>query len=151
MQVVEERTVGDGCIRARLDVRNRAVEPLVCGSVRKLVDPGGLEGQWGVLGIPEAPEEVQDGEEPADMVWVPVRDDDVGDVLFRSWVCAVLEGGFEEGDVTWSAFAGVDEGVGRRLADEISIGTCGIIFSQSRNIGECVVYPVARTFPGSVD
>ena len=36
-----------------------------------------------MLCVPEAPKEVQDGEEPADMVRVPVGDDNVRDML--SW------------------------------------------------------------------
>ena len=61
------------------------------------------------------------------MVVVPVRDDDVGYVgfiLVRE-LTGVAESGFEGWNVLVFAFAGVDEGVGVALADDVGICAYG--------------------------
>ena len=53
------------------------------------------------------------------MVVVPV-----GFILVRE-LTGVAEGGFEDWNVLVFAFAGVDEGVGVALADEVGVCPCG--------------------------
>ena len=82
VQVVEERSAWAGDVHAGFDGLDRALEPLVREyRVRELVYPGRLEGQGCVECVPEVSEEIEDGVKPPDVVWVPVGDDDVGDVL----------------------------------------------------------------------
>lgn len=88
----------------------------------ELVYPRRLEGK---RCVPKAPEEAQHGEEPTNMVRVPVGDDDIGDMLPwwpRTGIAdATFESVFEEGDVTRPSFAGVDECIGGVLANEIGV------------------------------
>jgi len=60
------------------------------------------------------------------VVGVPVGDEDVGYagfILVRE-LTGVAEGGFEDWNVLLFAFAGVDEGVGVALADDVGDCPC---------------------------
>jgi hypothetical protein len=83
------------------------------------MDTGRLELSWSVPLIPHSSQQREDRVEPACVVLVPVRDDDVRYVGFI-WVrelAGIGEGRFELRDVGVFAFAGIDERVGVTLAN----------------------------------
>lgn len=78
VQVVEERSSWTGRVHTVLDGLDGVQEAVVSeGCERELVYARRTEGRGCIECVPEAPEEVQHGEEPADVVGVPVGDDDV--------------------------------------------------------------------------
>lgn len=155
VQVVEERCIWAGCVHARFDELDGTLEPLVWGCrVRELVYARRLEGgRCMELCVPEVPEEGEHGEEAADVVRVPVGDDDIRDML--AWGCcvgivgAVFESAFEMGDIAWRAPARVDEYIRGFLADEVGICPWRPILSQrkSDDYVECGS-PCNVNFPG---
>lgn len=125
-EVVQEGSVGGGGVCTRGWYRDSCVRVGRPIHKRKFMDTGRFELSRCVPLIPHSPQERKDGVEPACVVLVPVRDDDVGYVGFI-WVrelAGVEKCGFELRDVGVLAFASVDERVRVALADKI--GVCSL-------------------------